>query len=193
MGTESGPTWSWGTPGGVLAVAPLDGLSVSPARTWSAACSLVVIVHAQASLDHHVAVEVFVSTVLICNKKQIQISYWKRVINTWRLAQRLSQGMIWMSGIQGGKHYSCAPHARRSPAGDFPVTKIWPLFSQSSESLIFQITVLGRLTDLFEVCKAPGYSPPSPLASAALHSPRWTACRRTGSAPPAHGNLLHMF
>lgn len=48
-------------------------------------------------------------------------------------------------------------------------------------------------TNLCEVCRVLGCSPPSRLVSAARRSLRWTACRQTGSEPPAHGNRPHMF
>lgn len=57
---QHGADTSW-----VLAAALVDGLSVCPSQTGSTACGLVVIVHTEAGLDHHVAVEVLVSALLI--------------------------------------------------------------------------------------------------------------------------------
>lgn len=65
-GIESGPNVELRDPAWrVLAAAAVNRLSVGQSRTRGAARRLVVIVHAEASLDHHVAVEVFVSAVLV--------------------------------------------------------------------------------------------------------------------------------
>lgn len=53
-----------------LAASSMDHLFVGNSNAWSTAGCLVVIIHTEASLDHHVAVEVLVSAVLICNDKK---------------------------------------------------------------------------------------------------------------------------
>lgn len=69
----------------VLAAGPMDRLSVGHSRTWSTACSLVVIIHAQASLDHHITVEVLVSAVLIWNKNK----GWFHIFNSQQILDEL--------------------------------------------------------------------------------------------------------
>ena len=74
-GIESGPNVELRDPAWrVLAAAAVNRLSVGQSRTRSAARRLVVIVHAEASLDHHVAVEVFVSAVLVWNTKKVNLT-----------------------------------------------------------------------------------------------------------------------
>lgn len=74
-----GPRWR-----AALAAAPMRlRPSAGHSGTRGAARRHVVVVHAQASLDHHVAVEVFVSAVFIWNTKErlsCSVTSWNKVL-----------------------------------------------------------------------------------------------------------------